>query len=66
MHLDSTKVPGVDASTGSLGHGLSIALGTAIAARLQDKPMLLIVYLETGSVMKELSGKPQWLHPIII
>ena len=37
MHLDSTKVPGVDASTGSLGHGLSIALGTALGARLQGK-----------------------------
>ena len=37
MHLDSRKVAGVDASTGSLGHGLSIALGTAMAARLLKK-----------------------------
>lgn len=37
MHLDSLKVPGVDASTGSLGHGLSIALGMALAARLNGK-----------------------------
>ena len=27
MHLDGNKVPGVDASTGSLGHGLSMARG---------------------------------------
>ncbi|MGL1890558.1 MAG: transketolase [Spirochaetaceae bacterium] len=33
MHLDSTKVPGVDASTGSLGHGLPISLGLGLAAR---------------------------------
>lgn len=33
MHLDSTKVKGVDASTGSLGHGLPIALGIALGAR---------------------------------
>jgi transketolase len=37
MHLDSNKVAGVDASTGSLGHGLSIAVGTALAARVQKK-----------------------------
>ncbi|HZJ82512.1 MAG TPA: transketolase [Clostridia bacterium] len=48
MHLDSTKVPGVDASTGSLGHGLSIALGTAIAARLQDKTYTTYCLLGDG------------------
>ncbi|HQH64339.1 MAG TPA: transketolase, partial [Clostridiales bacterium] len=37
MHLDANKVVGVDASTGSLGHGLSIALGTALAARVRGK-----------------------------
>jgi len=37
IHLDSNKVVGVDASTGSLGHGLPIALGTALAARVQGK-----------------------------
>ncbi|WP_273319760.1 transketolase [Vallitalea guaymasensis] len=37
MHLDSNKVPGVDASTGSLGHGLPIAVGMALAARINNK-----------------------------
>lgn len=37
VHLDSNKVVGVDASTGSLGHGLSIAVGTALAARVNGK-----------------------------
>ncbi|MEE1139732.1 MAG: transketolase [Acutalibacteraceae bacterium] len=37
IHLDSNKVKGVDASTGSLGHGLSIALGTALAAKVLGK-----------------------------
>lgn len=32
-HLDMTSVPGVDASTGSLGHGLSLGLGMALADR---------------------------------
>src|SRR5690554_5558333 len=37
IHLDANKVPGVDASTGSLGHGLAIALGMTLAARHNDK-----------------------------
>lgn len=35
MHLDSCKVRGVDVSTGSLGHGLPMALGLALGARVQ-------------------------------
>jgi len=46
MHLDSNKVVGVDASTGSLGHGLSIAVGTALAARVLGKSY--ITYCITG------------------
>jgi transketolase len=37
IHLDANKVHGVDASTGSLGHGLPIALGTALAAQVLNK-----------------------------
>lgn len=33
MHLDRLKVKGVDASTGSLGHGLGIAVGMALGAK---------------------------------
>ncbi len=31
------KLPGVDMSTGALGHGLSVGLGTALAAKLSKK-----------------------------
>ncbi len=37
MHLDSRKVKGVDVSTGSLGHGLPMAVGLALGARLQKQ-----------------------------
>lgn len=37
MHLDSLKVTGLDASTGSLGHGLPMALGMALSAKLRGK-----------------------------
>lgn len=34
-HCDRTKVPGVDATSGSLGQGLSIACGAALAAKVR-------------------------------
>jgi len=34
MHPDMNKIPGVEMSTGSLGHGLSVAVGCALTARL--------------------------------
>ncbi len=34
-HPDAGKVPGVEASTGALGHGPSIAVGMAVAAKLK-------------------------------
>jgi transketolase len=36
-HPHWLKLPGVEASTGSLGQGLSIAVGLALAARLDEK-----------------------------
>jgi len=48
IHLDATRVPGVDASTGSLGHGLSIALGMAIAARMTGKDYITYCLLGDG------------------
>jgi transketolase len=37
VHPEHT-IPGVDVSTGSLGHGLSIAAGRALAAKLRSQP----------------------------
>jgi transketolase len=48
MHLDGNKVPGVDASTGSLGHGLSIAFGMALGARFQGRGWLTYCLLGDG------------------
>lgn len=36
-HPDCTKVPGVEASTGSLGHGFPYAVGIALGLRIQGK-----------------------------
>lgn len=41
-------VPGVEAATGSLGHGLPIALGMALAARIQGRPTRCLVLMSDG------------------
>lgn len=44
------KVPGVEASTGSLGHGLSVGVGMALAARVQKKNYRVVVILGDGEI----------------
>lgn len=44
------KVPGVEASTGSLGHGLSVGVGMALAARVQKKDHRVVVILGDGEI----------------
>ena len=36
------KIPGVDMSSGSLGQGISAAVGMALAAKLQNKRLSYI------------------------
>ena len=47
-HPDAKKVPGVDASTGSLGQGCSIAVGMALGAKLQGKDTKVFTLLGDG------------------
>jgi transketolase len=47
-HPDANKVPGVEASTGALGHGLSIGLGMAIHLRLARSLSRVFVLLGDG------------------
>jgi transketolase len=61
IHLDSNKVVGVDASTGSLGHGLPIALGTALAARVQGKNYKTYCILGRRNATRAQTGRPPWL-----
>ncbi len=50
MHPDMHKIPGADMSTGSLGHGLPIALGMALAARVQKKSYRTYALLGDGEL----------------
>ena len=47
-HPDCKKVPGIDASTGSLGQGCSIAVGMALGAKLQGKDINVYTILGDG------------------
>lgn len=47
-HPDRTKVPGAEASTGSLGHGLSFAVGLALGLRIRSNKNRLFVLVGDG------------------
>jgi transketolase len=49
-HPCMLKTPGVEMSTGSLGHGTSVALGMALAARLLGKSYWTYVLLGDGDL----------------
>ena len=49
-HPDINKTPGVEANTGSLGQGLSIANGMALALRLNKSPRRVYVIMGDGEM----------------
>ena len=49
-HPDMRKLPGVEASTGSLGQGLSIGIGHALARRLDGKNYQTYVVMSDGEM----------------
>ena len=64
-HPDMNHVPGVDMSTGSLGQGLSAAVGMAIAARLRGKDYRTYVVcgdgeLGEGQIWEALMAGAKW------
>lgn len=51
-HPDMTKLPGLDASTGSLGQGLSVGLGYALGAKLKGKDFHTWAILGDGEIQE--------------
>lgn len=49
-HPDMRKVPGVDASTGSLGQGISWAVGMALAAKMDSQDYRVYALLGDGEI----------------
>jgi transketolase len=52
MHADFHRVPGVEASTGSLGHGLPIAVGMALSGRVNGAEWRVYCLLSDGEMME--------------
>jgi transketolase len=64
-HPDRNKVPGVEANTGPLGHGLPIAVGMAAAAKLDGATWRTFVLtgdgeLQEGSNWEAIMAAAQW------
>ncbi len=49
-HPDKNKVPGVDMTTGSLGQGLSVAVGMALAGKMEKKNYRVYCILGDGEI----------------
>lgn len=49
-HITSHAVPGVEVSTGSLGHGLPIGCGMALAGKREGRPFRVFVVLSDGEL----------------
>ncbi len=51
-HPDMNKTPGVEVCTGSLGQGMSQAVGLAMAAKLADRPSRVYTLLGDGEMQE--------------
>jgi transketolase len=51
-HPDMRFIPSLEASTGSLGQGLSLGLGMALGARLDSRPSRIYVMLGDGEIQE--------------
>jgi len=49
-HLDKESVPGIEVSSGSLGHGLSIGIGMAIANKVDQKNSKVYIICGDGEL----------------
>src|SRR5580658_6094607 len=51
-HPDRNKLPGVEANTGPLGHGLPIAVGASLAARMRKESWRVFVLTGDGELQE--------------
>ncbi len=71
-HPDSCKVPGVEVSSGSLGHGIAMGIGAAMGLRLRgiDKKVVVVVgdgEMDEGSFWESMMmAKNQGLNNLIV
>ena len=49
-HPEANKIPGIETSTGSLGHGLSVGFGIALASRMKKRSNRVFVVMGDGEI----------------
>lgn len=54
-HPDMAKLPGIEMTAGSLGHGLSAGLGMALAGKLDKKDYRVFVLIGDGEIQEGLN-----------
>lgn len=59
-------LPGIRIATGSLGQGMSVAIGAALAKKLNGDQHVVFLYMETGNCRKAKIGKRLCLHLTIM
>jgi len=52
MHVDMHRMPGVEVSSGSLGHGLPISVGYALAGKLDKAAWKVYAIVSDGEIME--------------
>lgn len=62
-HATHTYVPGIEISTGSLGHGLSVATGMALAAKRDGSPWRTFCLLSDGECDEGSTWEPILFAP---
>ena len=62
-HATHKDVPGVEVSTGSLGHGLSLATGMALAAKRDGRPYRVFCLLSDGECDEGSTWEPILFAP---
>ena len=63
-HPSPQCVPGIEAATGSLGHGLSIATGIALASKMNGIPFDVVTLLSDGECNEGSTWEAALLAPV--
>ena len=64
-HPDRTLVPGVEISSGSLGHGLPLGVGSALALRAQGRDARVVVLVGDAELDEGSNAEARELAPLV-
>ena len=61
-HVSHKGIPGVELSTGSLGHGLGVGVGMAKSAKLAKMGHRIVILLSDGECDEDQFGRRYYLQ----